>query len=110
MIDYSKIEAGKIQIKYSDFNLNSIVAEVYNLANSKKMQMNKDNMVISLQIDTIEDNIIVHSDSFRLKQILKNMLNTIIKFADSDRLYFGYRTTNDKALVFHVELSVVVCI
>ena len=100
MIDYSKIEAGKIQIKYSDFNLNSIVAEVYNLANNKKMQMNKDNMVISLQIDTIEDNIIVHSDSFRLKQILKNMLNTIIKFADSDRLYFGYRTTNDKVFFF----------
>ena len=100
MIDYSKIEAGKIQIKYSDFNLNSVVAEVYNLANNKKMQMNKDNMVISLQIDTIEDNIIVHSDSFRLKQILKNMLNTIIKFADSDRLYFGYRTTNDKVFFF----------
>lgn len=100
MIDYSKIEAGKIQIKYSDFNLNSIVAEVYNLANNKKMQMNKDNMAISLQIDTIEDNIIVHSDSFRLKQILKNMLSTIIKFADSNRLYFGYRTTNDKVLFF----------
>ena len=100
MVDYSKIEGGFIQIKYSDFNLNSVVADVYNLANSKKMQLNKDNMIISLLIDTIEDDIIVHSDSFRLKQILKNMLTTFIKFADTDCIYFGYRTAADKVFFF----------
>jgi|GEM_PF-2026535 len=100
MVDYSKIEAGYIQIKYSDFNLNSVVADVYNMANSKKMQLNKDNMVISLLIDTIEDDIMIHSDSFRLMQILKNMLTTIIKFADTDCIYFGYRTAADKVFFF----------
>ena len=100
MVDYSKIEAGNIQIKYSDFNLNSIIADVYNIANSKKMQLNKDEMYISLLIDTIEDDIIIHSDSFRLKQILKNMLTTIIKFADTECIYFGYRTTTDKVFFF----------
>ena len=100
MVDYSKVEAGYVQIKYSDFGLNSVVADVYNLANSKKMQFNKDNMIISLLIDTIEDDIIVHSDSFRLKQILKNMLTTFIKFADTDCIYFGYRTASDKVFFF----------
>lgn len=100
MVDYSKIEAGYIQIKYSDFNLNSVVADVYNMANSKKMQLNKDNMVILLLIDTIENDIIIHSDSFRLKQILKNMLTTIIKFANTDCIYFGYRTAADKVFFF----------
>ena len=100
MVDYSKIEAGYIQIKYSDFNLNSVVADVYNMANSKKMQLNKDNMVISLLIDTIEDDIMIHSDSFRLMQILKNMLTTFIKFADTDCIYFGYRTAADKVFFF----------
>lgn len=100
MVDYSKIEAGYIQIKYSDFNLNSVVADVYNMANSKKMQLNKDNMIISLLIDTIEDDIMIHSDSFRLMQILKNMLTTIIKFADTDCIYFGYRTAADKVFFF----------
>lgn len=100
MIDYSKIEAGYIQIKYSDFNLNSVVADVYNMANSKKMQLNKDNMYISLLIDTIEDDIMIHSDSFRLMQILKNMLTTIIKFANTDTIYFGYRTAQDKVFFF----------
>lgn len=100
MIDYSKIEAGYIQIKYSDFNLNSVVADVYNMANSKKMQLNKDNMIISLLIDTIEDDVMIHSDSFRLMQILKNMLTTIIKFADTDCIYFGYRTAVDKVFFF----------
>ena len=100
MVDYSKIEAGYIQIKYSDFNLNSVVADVYNMANNKKMQLNKDNMVISLLIDTIEDDIIIHSDSFRLKQILKNMLTTIIKFANTEFIYFGYRTSSDKVFFF----------
>ena len=100
MVDYSKVEAGYVQIKYSDFSLNSVVADVYNLANNKKMQFNKDNMIISLLIDTIEDDIIVHSDSFRLKQILKNMLTTFIKFADTDCIYFGYRTASDKVFFF----------
>ena len=100
IVDYSKIETKKIQIKYSDFNLNSVVADVYNIANTKKMQLNKDNMVISLLIDTIEDDIIIHSDSYRLKQILKNMITTFIKFADTERIYFGYRTTNDNVYFF----------
>ena len=100
MVDYSKIEAGYIQIKYSDFNLNSVVADVYNMANSKKMQLNKDNMYISLLIDTIEDDVMIHSDSFRLMQILKNMLTTIIKFANTDTVYFGYRTAADKVYFF----------
>lgn len=100
MVDYSNIDAGHIKIKYSDFNLNSIVADVYNIANSKKMQLNKDNLYISLLIDTIEDDVMIHSDSFRLKQILKNMLITIIRFADTDSVYFGYRTTNDKVYFF----------
>lgn len=100
MLDYSKIEAGYIKIKYSDFNLNSVVADVYNMANSKKMQLNKDNMYISLLIDTIEDDVMIHSDSFRLMQILKNMLTTIIKFANTDTVYFGYRTAADKVFFF----------
>ena len=100
MLDYSKIEAGYIQIKYSDFNLNSVVADVYNMANSKKMQLNKDNMYISLLIDTIEDDVMIRSDSFRLMQILKNMLTTIIKFANTDTVYFGYRTAADKVYFF----------
>ena len=100
MVDYSKVEAGYVQIKYSDFGLNSVVADVYNLANNKKMQLNKDNMIISLLIDTIEDDITVHSDSFRLKQILKNILTTFIKFADTDCIYFGYRTAADKVFFF----------
>ncbi len=100
MVDYSKIEAGNVQIKYSDFNLNSIIADVYNIANAKKMQLNKDNMYISLLIDTIEDDVMIRSDSFRLKQILKNMLTTIIRFADTECIYFGYRTTSDKVFFF----------
>ncbi len=100
MLDYSKIEAGYIQIKYSDFNLNSVVADVYNMANSKKMQLGKDNMYISLLIDTIEDDVMIHSDSFRLMQILKNMLTTIIKFANTETVYFGYRTAADKVYFF----------
>ncbi len=100
MLDYSKIEAGFIQIKYSDFNLNSVVADVYNMANSKKMQLNKDNMYISLLIDTIEDDVMIRSDSFRLMQILKNMLTTIIKFANTDCIYFGYHTAADKVYFF----------
>ena len=100
MLDFSKIEAGYIKIKYSDFNLNSVVADVYNMANNKKMQLNKDNMYISLLIDTIEDDVIIRSDSFRLMQILKNMLTTIIKFANTDTIYFGYRTAADKVYFF----------
>jgi signal transduction histidine kinase len=48
IIDFSKIEAGQIRLKFSDFNLNAIIADAYNQASAKKSQFNKEHLVISL--------------------------------------------------------------
>ena len=95
ILDISKIEAGKMELEYSDFSLPELISNVCNMisfaAADKKLNFVRD----------IADNIpkTLHSDSKRLRQVLINLLNNAIKFtregevalkvsADKERLHF----------------------
>lgn len=76
ILDYSKIEAGQIEIEEIEFDLKKLVDTIYHLLNFKTQEKN-----IEFIID-IEDNIPISliGDSFRLNQILMNLVNNAIKF------------------------------
>jgi len=102
IIDFSKIEAGQIYLKYTDFNLNSLIIDSYAHAQNKKTNINKEHLNISYSIGSIEDEFYIHTDPFRLRQILKSLLNTGIRYSTSDSLFFGY-TIYDEVLLFYVK-------
>jgi two-component system sensor histidine kinase/response regulator len=76
ILDFSRIEAGKIQISPADFDLRSLVDEVITLfsepAESKGLEL----------ISVIEPDVPVflHADSSRARQVLINLLGNAIKF------------------------------
>lgn len=78
VLDYSKIEAGKLQLEYSDFNIHVLLKNLFGLirplADKKKLQLSY----------TVQDTIpsILHTDPARLRQILLNFLSNAIKFTD----------------------------
>ena len=75
ILDLAKLEAGKMEVKPSEFKLNQLISElcemVRNLAETKNIQLTVD---VSPNFQT------VFQDKIKLQQILTNLLSNAIKF------------------------------
>ncbi|OUL33231.1 ATP-binding protein [Nostoc sp. 106C] len=82
VLDFSKLEAGRFELKPELFDLPKIievtVAEIRSLAESKKL---------SLLVDVNLQNPLVFNDSSRVQQILVNLLSNAIKFTESGNIW-----------------------
>ncbi|MDH5434759.1 MAG: ATP-binding protein, partial [Gammaproteobacteria bacterium] len=79
VLDYSKIEAGKMEIEAHDFHLNNLCQETvdnfYSIAKNKSL-------VITLDIH-IDTPTYITGDSNRLRQIMLNLISNAIKFTEA---------------------------
>ncbi|WP_158727993.1 PAS domain S-box protein [Flavobacterium sp. I-STPA6A] len=76
VLDFSKIESGKLELDFEKVNLFKLTNQVINLF---KIQAIKKNINLILDIDKAVPQYII-ADSVRLKQILVNLLSNAIKF------------------------------
>lgn len=76
VLDFSKIESGKLELNIEEVNLVKLTTQVINLF---KIQASKKNIQLTLNIDKLLPQYIM-ADSVRLKQILVNLLSNAIKF------------------------------
>ena len=83
ILDLSKIESGKTEITKSEFNLTEIVEDIINLLSPTALSKN---IEIFYRIESDVPNII-HSDPFRIHQILTNLIGNAIKFTDDGYIY-----------------------
>lgn len=82
ILDYSKLEAGKISLEMTDFNLQELVESVNDIIISKVLDKK---LSYNYKIDsTIPDKL--EGDPHRIKQILLNLLGNSIKFTDSGEI------------------------
>lgn len=82
ILDYSKIEAGKIDIEKEEFNLKNTVNEVIELFSIAAEQKE---IEIKLNFDKkIPSNII--GDSVRLRQVLSNLVGNGVKFTNKGEI------------------------
>lgn len=78
VLDYSKIEAGKLELEYADFDIHELLKSLFGLirplADKKKLQLSY----------TVQNGIppVIHADPSRLRQILLNFLSNAIKFTN----------------------------
>lgn len=75
LLDISKIEAGKMKLKYTKFSISTVIHEVINLVSP--MSSDKD-IVIEATID--KQISFVNADIQKIKHILLNLLDNAIKF------------------------------
>ncbi|HPI21410.1 MAG TPA: ATP-binding protein, partial [Candidatus Kapabacteria bacterium] len=78
ILDISKIEAGKIELKNQTFDLKSVVQQAIEL--HKYSAKNKNIDLTSRFLKPLPD--IVIGDPFRLQQVLNNLIGNAIKFTD----------------------------
>lgn len=102
LLDYSKIEAGKVELEYSPFALQGCVRSVVSVLEHGAME--KD-IRISFQIDPLIPANIT-SDSGRLRQVLLNLGGNALKFTErgeiSLRVSMQSRSDANMVLLFEV--------
>lgn len=75
ILDYSKAEAGKLELEYEDIDLNKLVASCLRLQEPRAKSA-----AVALDKELPSDHIIVNSDAKRLKQVFLNLLSNAVKF------------------------------
>jgi two-component system sensor histidine kinase BarA len=83
ILDLAKIESGKTEITKSEFNLTEIIEDIINLLTPSALNKNIEIFY------RVEDNVpnIIHSDPFRIHQILTNLIGNAIKFTEKGYIY-----------------------
>ncbi len=105
ILDISKIEAGKIELDYHEFNFKNLIQSIYKLLEVKFSEKSVQ-FIIDMGDDVSE---YINGDSTRLKQVLINLVNNALKFteqgsvtlhiktlykdAENTRIYFGVEDT-----------------
>ncbi len=83
ILDLSKIESGKVEISSNEFNLVDIIEDIINLLSQTALDKNIE-LFYSIEKDLPT---IIHTDSFRVYQILTNLIGNAIKFTDKGYVY-----------------------
>jgi two-component system, sensor histidine kinase and response regulator len=76
ILDYSKVEAGKLELDYTDFNLRDCLENTFKTL-ALRAQEKKLELLCRIALDTPE---LVCGDSNRLRQIIVNLVGNAIKF------------------------------
>ena len=100
LVDLTQIEAGKIKLETTAFNLPNLLEEI-----AKNIQSVHYNKQINLLFDidnSLNANII--SDAFRLKQILTNIIGNAYKFTDNGSITIsGFANIIDQIITIKIE-------
>ena len=90
ILDFSKIDAGRVLIDKTNFDLNALVKEVIN---SQEALASQKNIRIELNVDSNRD-YFIFADRTRIKQVLINLSSNAIKFTQNGRS-IGFKLYQD---------------
>ncbi len=82
VLDYSKIESGKLSIEISPFSLEKLIADIGKIL---EPIAKKKNLILLCPANFI-DNIEIKGDPIRLRQILINLISNAIKFTNKGQI------------------------
>jgi signal transduction histidine kinase len=95
IIDLSMIEAGRLRIVVSEFNLSQVVDEA---ATNLKVSLNEKNLELKVEVSDIK----MRSDRTRILQCIINLLSNAIKYSEKGSVKITAKVIDD-----NVELSVI---
>ena len=100
ILDLSKIEAGELEMHYSNFDINKILQDIYINFENEKIVRNKSEIKIILERQTDIKTISIKADEYRFKQVWFNLMGNALKFTSSGTITFGYKLNESDILFF----------
>jgi signal transduction histidine kinase len=102
IIDIAKIKSGQIKLKTNKVNVNEMLKSVAKLSEEIVKKNNKQNLEIRTNLPDDSDDYHIQIDDYRLKQIIKNLVENAIKFTNEGYVEFGYKQSKNGHLYFYV--------
>jgi PAS domain S-box-containing protein len=99
LIDISKIEAGQIKVKISEYSIYDQLKELYDFFSLEAQQRN---LKLSLKVSEILKDVKVKTDNDKIQAILTNLIKNAIKYTPSGEIEFGYELMTNH-LKFYVK-------
>ncbi len=103
IIDISKIDAEQTSLYETDFDLNTLLFEIYQFFQSLITEKGNNQVQLLLNHDKLDIEYPVFTDKKILKQILINLIGNAIKFTDKGSVEFGYEIKNSDTILFKVK-------
>jgi len=89
IIDISKIDSGTLKLKTELFDLGKMLIELEDKFNNKLQEMGKSSVSIILDNALMGNELYVHSDIARIRQILNILFDNAVKFTESGTIIIG---------------------
>lgn len=103
LLDYSRIEAGKINIEKAPIHIEKLVKEVaesvYSVHKSKPVDL-------EVKVSELVQGSIFSSDSYRIKQILYNLISNAFKFTEKGKIAIDAQAKQLQGENFEITISV----
>ncbi|HSD07864.1 PAS domain-containing protein [Flavobacterium sp.] len=103
ILDFSKIESGKFELSVGEIDIYELSNQIINLF---KYEANSKNIDLILHIDHNVPQFIL-GDSFRLKQVLVNLLSNAMKFTFSGHIKLNIVQVESDAATSKIKFSVI---
>jgi len=91
LFDITLIEAGEIKIRQSKERLYPIMEYIQEILEVEKQNANKNDLELKLLVAPEDKDVVILTDTVKLKQVLINLLKNALKFTSEGHVHFGYQ-------------------
>jgi signal transduction histidine kinase len=96
MIDVSMIETGQLKIRNEECMINQVLTDIYHYFNIDRHRSEKHHIALLLNLGVKGDNFRIHTDQYRLHQVITGLLGNAFKYTDKGIVEFGYHVDQEK--------------
>jgi PAS domain S-box-containing protein len=102
IIDLAKIESNRLEMKLSTVGIKQSIEEVRSDVVEKQTPRKQQDIQFRIEIPPGMDNMTIHTDPVRFKQILRNLCDNGYKFTEEGSVTVGFNAPSNRQMTFFV--------